>query len=159
MSNQKDKKTGVEELNSRFAHGLIQEGAALKNDSSHNFAEVGGEYLEAAEVLNNTSPNEPRRTTFANVFQALELYLKSFLLRKGKTLQYVEKTICHKVEDAIRECQELGWDEESLKEINEVSRSYTAKDFHYRSNGTWKMVEPAVLIAFVKFVRDAIKSG
>lgn len=134
----------------------------LGNDSDHNFAKLGDDYLSAAVMLHKG--NAPQWPTYGNAFQALELYLKCYLLKRGKTLHYIENAIGHRLQVALQECKKLGLDlsggdPKFIKKMMEFSRVYTRKDFQYRGSGEWEVFAPKDVIFFVRKVRDAVCGG
>lgn len=134
----------------------------LGNDSDHNFAILGDAYFTAAVILHKA--NAPQWPTYSNAFQALELYLKCYLRKRGKTLQYVENAIGHKLDIALEECKKLGLDlsdgdPKFRKKMMEFSRVYTRKDFQYRGSGQWEVYAPKDVIFFVNKVRVAVCEG
>src|SRR6185503_10474713 len=93
---------------STFPNGIVPFGHFLGNDTDQNFAKRGEEFLDGAKALNSEYKNAPKWCTYFNAFHSLELYLKSYLLRKGKTLDYVVREIGHKLRLALNESNQLG---------------------------------------------------
>jgi hypothetical protein len=135
---------------------IVQFGELLDNDSPQNFAQIGEEYLEAAKVVNSHFKNAPRWPTYSLAFQSLESYLKSYLLARGKTLQFVHKKIGHDIKAAYEEAKKnklvvkAGPGLEAS--VMAVSESYTNRDFHYRSIGSFTVMPADSLINFVEAV-------
>jgi HEPN domain-containing protein len=143
-----------------FLNDILPFGQFFGNDSDHNFAKLGDDYLSAAEIL--LKHNGPDWPTYANAFQALENYLKSYLLKKGRTPDYIKNEIGHKLQVALEECQKLGLDlsdgdAQFIEKIMGFSRAYTSKDFQYRRVGGWEVFLPGDVIFFVGKVRDAVQ--
>src|SRR6266571_8267842 len=95
----------LQAMNNIFPNGIAPIGQFLGNDSSHNFAKLGDEFLEAAKVLYEKYGNDPKWPTYFLAFHSLELYLKSYLLRKGKPLRWAEKEIGHNIRRATEEAK------------------------------------------------------
>src|SRR5258708_14144547 len=89
-------------------NGILPSGRFLGDDDPHNFSELGGKFLYAAKVLNREYKNAPEWPTLFLIFQSLELYLKSYLVLKGKTVDYIKYTIGHKLFLALVEAKNLG---------------------------------------------------
>jgi len=102
--------------------------------------------------------NRPGGPIYFLAFQALELYLKAYLLRKGVTLQHVTKKIGHSIEIAIKEAEEKGLrlnlDPGFRQALREFSEAYKRRDFQYRGNREGPVFLPGCLISFVDEVRS-----
>src|SRR6185437_2767868 len=119
------------------------------------------EYLEGAKILNAQWRNAPKWATYSNAFQSLENFLKSYLLKKGKTVDYLKYDVGHKLQVALLECEKLGLvlsdgDMKFIDKMMEFSRCYTGKDFQYHGFGQWELFAPNDLIFFVDKIRDAV---
>jgi hypothetical protein len=142
-----------------MANGSIMPipGRFLGNDSPHNFAILGDEYLEASKCLNKHFQTLAW-PVYQNAFLALEQYLKSYLLSRGATIHDVRK-IGHNLRAAMKKAKAKGLivNVSAAHEdaVMGVSDYYTQHDFRYRSNGEWELVAPDVLISFVEVVRTA----
>src|SRR5215472_15616421 len=64
-------------------------GSTSSTDSGHNFAKLGNEFLQASKFIHEGFKNTPKWPTYQTAFQALENYLKAYLLNKGATLEQV----------------------------------------------------------------------
>jgi HEPN domain-containing protein len=130
----------------------------VRNDSPHNFAELGHEWLTAAKVLNANGKNWPGGPIYFLAFQALELYLKAYLLRKGATLQHVTYKIGHSIQLAIKEAEGKGLglnlDPRFRQTLMEFSDAYKRRDCQYRGNQQGPVFLPGDLISFVDEVRS-----
>ena len=150
-------------MNVACSSGVVPFGQFLGNDSDHNFSKLGGDFLRAAKILNKEYQNAPEWTTCFMAFQALELYLKSYLLRKGRNLRYVEKQIGHKLTLAVKEAKTMGLILPVIPELEqavmEFSEIYSRKDLQYRSIGEWKIVPPDLLLSFVDEVVRAVSGN
>jgi hypothetical protein len=139
-----------------LSNRIVEVGQFLSNDSGHNFESLGNDFLKAAKILNKELQSAPEWPTYSMVFQSLELFLKSYLLRKGKELRYVEREIWHRLRLALDESKRLGLvlavNPEVEEEVMQLSEVYTRKDFQYRKNGEWKVVPPDLVILFVESV-------
>src|SRR5437773_2226940 len=130
-------------------------GNFLGNDSSHNFALLGDDFLDAAKCLKEQFQNISK-PVYLLAFQALELFLKSYLLSHGATLHDVKYKIGHKLHDALAEARAQGlilsFPTGVEDAVMRTSEYYTGRDFQYRNTGEWEVVRPDVLIAFVETV-------
>lgn len=137
----------------------VRGGFFLDNDSPHNFARLGDSFLQAAKYTNQGFQNRFEWPTFFLAFQSLEHHLKGYLLRHGKTLEYVHRQIGHNLRRALTEAKAAGLalkiDPRLETLVMDVGDSYHSKDFQYRSIGEWEIMLPDVLIKFVELVRSA----
>jgi HEPN domain-containing protein len=144
-----------------LSDGILPTGRFLDNDSPHNFAKLGREFLEAAKFTHVGFQHVPTWPTLFLLFQSLELFLKAYLLAYGTDMRHIERTIGHKLCDALAEAKAKGLLVDVPKDwedaIMAMSRHYTAKDFQYRSIGSWKQVFPDYVIAYVEAVAKAVK--
>jgi HEPN domain-containing protein len=138
---------------------ILPFGRFLGNDSDHNFAHLADDFLKAARFANNGFANLPKWPTYFLAFQALENYLKSYLLRMGATLDHVHHDIGHKLRDALDEAKSRGLVlkvPSSIEDaIMELSELYSKREFQYRSIGQWKLIPPHIVIDFVDEIRMA----
>jgi HEPN domain-containing protein len=129
------------------------------NDSRHVFARLGDEYLETAKFANEGF-KEPKWPTFLNAFQALENYLKAYLLSKGVTLEQA-RNIGHNLRVALKEAQALGLVVNSSpaaeQAVMKVSDYYADDEFRYVGVGEKTLVPPHLVITFVDQVRRDAK--
>jgi hypothetical protein len=134
-------------------------GILLGNDSPRNFAKLGEDFLQAAKFTNDGFKNRFEWPTYFLVYQSLEHYLKSYLLNRGRTLDYVHKQIGHNLKRALDEAKAVGLVLNAPAGFEElvmdVGSSYSNKDFQYRSMGSFTVTLPDVLIGFVEHVRIA----
>ncbi len=119
--------------------------------------------MEGAEILNQKHKNAPKWITYLVAFTALENYLKSYLLSRGKTLDYIVEEIGYKLQVALAECETLGLDLRDgnrpfIEKMMELSRVYTTKDFQFARIGNWELFPPSDVIFFVGKIRDKIKA-
>ena len=146
-------------VNATFPNGILPFGQFLGNDSSHNFAKLGDEFFEAAKVLYEKYGNDPKWPTYFLAFHSLELYLKSYLLRKGKPLRWAEKEIGHNIRRATEEAKKIGLilqvDPKLEQAVMKLSDVYRKRDFQYRRMGEWEMVFTDSVLSFVDAVRAA----
>jgi hypothetical protein len=141
--------------------GIVPYGHFLNNDSPHNFCTLAREFLDAAIYTHAGFKRVPMWPTFLLIFQSLENFLKAYLLANGATMDHLQFTIGHKLCDALAEAKAKGlvvnvhkdWEDA----IMTMSRDYTAKDFQYRSNGSWTQVYPEYVIDYVEAVAKVVK--
>ena len=135
-------------------------GRFLGNDSPHNFAKQGERYLQAAKFTNQGFANVPEWPTYDAAFRALELYLKSYLLMRGATLEHVHRVIGHKIQDAMNEAKgkglTLNLDADFEAAVMKLSELYTKREFQYRSIGQWELLPPDYVIAFVEHIGTVV---
>ncbi len=150
---------GPSQTSDPLAQGLGIGGRFLGNESPRNFAKLGEEFLKAAKFTNKGFENRFEWPTFFLVYQSLELYLKSYFLSRGRTLDYVRKEIGHNVKRALDEAKTAGLvlnAQPGVEElVMEIGASYSNKDFQYRAMGSFEVTFPDVLIGFVEHVRAA----
>ena len=131
----------------------------LGNDSSHNFAKLGEQYLKAAKATNEDFQHRFEWPTFTLVYLSLELYLKSHLARHGFTEEQLRRRIGHNIRLALAESKTHGLTLNLRPGIEDlvldISTQYTNKDFQYRSIGSFDVTFPDLLIEFVEQVRIA----
>ena len=89
----------------KMSDGVAPSGSFLDNDTAHNFANLGRDFLDAAKVVNKHFKNAPMWPTYLLVFQSLENYLKAYLLAHGATLNHVKHKIGHRISDALAEAK------------------------------------------------------
>jgi HEPN domain-containing protein len=138
--------------------GVVPYGSFYRKDSDINFASLGDEFLNAAKVLSEHD-KMPTSPTYFLAFQALELYLKAYLRRKGASLKDIKAKIGHSIQRAIEEARRQGLvlntHPEREKTINQMSGTYERRDLQYCSIGSWTLILPKDLISFVDKVRCA----
>ena len=131
----------------------------LDNNSPRNFAKLGAQFLQATRFTNEGFQNGLQWPTYFLAFQSLELYLKCYLLSRGRKLVYVRNDISHDVKRALDEAKKeglvLNGPEELEDLVADVGDSYLKRDFQYRSIGRFTLMAPDVLIGFVEQVRAA----
>ena len=75
-------------------------------------------------------------------------------------MRHIERTIGHKLCDALAEAKAKGLAVASPKDVEDavmaMSRDYTARDFQYRRIGQWTHVFPKYLIAYVEAVGKVV---
>jgi hypothetical protein len=129
------------------------------NESVHIFARLGDEFLETAKFAKEGF-KDPKWPTFQNALQALENYLKAYLLSKGVTLEQA-RNIGHNLRIALKEAQALGLVVNSSPEAEEavmkVSDHYADHELRYAAVGEWTLVPPHLVITFVDQVRRDAK--
>jgi HEPN domain-containing protein len=134
-------------------------GSFLSNDSAYSFLNLGDTFLRAATLLNQAYENRCEWPTYFLACQALELYLKGYLLRRGRDVDYVRKKIGHNLKLAFDEAKAKGLGltaEPWLQElVMNVGDAYYRREFQYQSVGEWSLPLPKALIAFVEQVRLA----
>ena len=140
-----------------LASGLGIGGRFLDNDSPHNFAKLGKLHLQAAKFTNAGFANVPEWPTYDLAFHALEVYLKSYLLMRGATLEHVHRVIGHKLRDAMADAKSKGLSLNNLApgfedSVMKLSELYTKREFQYRNIGQWELLPPDYVIAFVEHV-------
>src|SRR6266481_3576396 len=117
-----------------FPNGIVPTGSFLGNDSGHIFARLGDEYLQAAKFTNEGF-KEPKWPTFHMAFQALENYLKAYLLLKGVTLDHVRQNIGHDLRAALKEAKARGLvlktNPAAEEAVMKVSEYYSGTQFRY----------------------------
>jgi hypothetical protein len=142
-------------------NGIVPMGHFLDNDSPHNFAKLGREYLDAAKFTHAGFKGEPMWPTYFLLFQSLENFLKAYLLAHGASVEHVRRKIGHKLCVALTEAKAKGLAVAAPKDVEDavmaMSRDYTARDFQYRSIGQWTHVFPNYLIDYVEALSNTIK--
>jgi hypothetical protein len=140
--------------------GLVPFGSFLRNDSPHNFANRAKEFLTAAKILYEQGDKMPNDPTYLLTFLALELFLKTYLLGKGATLEHVSspRKIGHSVQQAMKEAEGKGLtlniDPKFHENVMQFSEAYKRRDFQYRSNRQALIVLPGNLIKYVERVKS-----
>jgi len=137
--------------------GILPFGRFLGNDSWRNFAKLGEDYLQASKMLNDGFKSAPKWPTFQAAFQALEHFLKAYLLLNGATLDHLQHGIGHKLQDALSEAKAKGLilkvDPSVEEAVMKVSEYYTDTQFRYTGSGEWTLVSPHLVITFADQVR------
>jgi HEPN domain-containing protein len=141
--------------------GIVPFGSFLDNDSPHNFSNLAGEFLQAARFSNHGFDNRPVWPTYFLAFQALELYLKSFLIRRRATVDHVRRRIGHDLQRALKEAKAKGLNipiQPSVEAlVMKMSEYYKSREFQYKGiNGQWTVMPPDALIFFVDTVGKTI---
>lgn len=138
--------------------GIVPFGSFLGNDSPHAFAKQGDDYLDAAKILNDAYKGAPNHPVYQNAFQALELYLKGYIVLKGAIKpEDLQKKIGHKLRDAMKVAKDNGlnvsFDPTAEEMVMEVATYYTDTQLRYTAFGEWPTVAPFLVIKFAAQVR------
>ena len=132
-------------------------GRVSSSDSGHDFAKLGNEFLQASKFIHEGFKNTPKWPTYETAFQALENYLKAYLLNKGATLDQV-RDIGPNLRVALLEAKAKGLvlkvDPVVEEAVMKVSDYYTAKSL---GSGEWTSVSPHLVISFADQVRRDIR--
>ena len=123
-------------------------------------------YFRAAQVLEKTEfevthPDAPTRHLY---YHSVELFLKSYLMLKGKTVDDV-KRIGHRVYCLATACDDLGlsFDDEDIDVIQLMSEGSTIIQARYIETGcfTWPTIEALdrTCISLHSSVRKALKTA
>jgi HEPN domain-containing protein len=108
-------------------------------------------------MLNDGFKSAPKWPVYQNAFQALELYLKAYLLMKGATVDDLREKIGHRLKDALVEAKAKGltlkFDPKAEEAVMEVSELYTDTQLRYTANGQWTLVPPFLVISLADQVR------
>lgn len=104
-------------------------------------------YVEAARILTRaqaktTHPDAPIRFLY---YHAVELFLKSFLVLRGKTADEVRKEYGHEFTQLRRNCEDLGLvlDDEDIQVIDLIGSADTLIRARYIETGPfrWPAIE------------------
>jgi hypothetical protein len=137
--------------------GIPPTSSFVGNESWHNFAKLGDEFLQASKFIHEGFKSIPKWLTFETAFQALEHYFTAYLLLKGVTLDHVRQNIGHDLRTALKEAKAKGLvpkvDPAVENEVMKVSEYYTDAQFRYTGSGEWTAVSPHLVIAFVDQIR------
>ena len=128
--------------------------------ASPNFVKLGEDFLQAARFINEDFMGVPKWPTYNAAFEALENFLKAYLLLKGATLEHVQDELGHRLRVALSEAKEKGLvlkvDPSVENAVMSASDYYTDRQSRYSSSGEWSLVPPHSVIVFVDQVqRDA----
>lgn len=126
-------------------------GAILGKDTCHSFAKLGEDFLQASKFIHEGFASVPKWPTYQAAFQALENFLKAYLLLKGATLDHVREL---KLRDALSEAKAKGLtlkvDPSVEREVMKAAEYYTEGQ---TQSGEWKLVQPYLIITFADQVR------
>jgi HEPN domain-containing protein len=133
----------------------------LGNDCPYNFATLAREFLDAAKYANEGFKHKPTWPTYFLLFQALENFLKAYLMAHGADVPYLKHEIGHQVERALTEAKAKGLtvpvSQTFEHDLMEMSKIYTARDFQYRGLGMWEnLLFPAALIEYIEAVANTV---
>jgi len=95
------------------------------------------EFLSAANILLNTPPTELGHSvvTYYLAGHSAELFLKSYLFKKGITADELAKQYGHSLKLLIKKSRGLGLPEQcSTENIEKLGNIYTKKRTEYRQN-------------------------
>ena len=125
--------------------------------ASPNFAKLGEDFLQAARFINEDFMGVPKWPTYHAAFEALENFLKAYLLLNGASLTHVHHELGHRLRAALSEAKEKGLvlkiDPAVENAVMKVSDYYTDGQSRYSSNGEWSQVPPHSVIVFVDQVQ------
>jgi HEPN domain-containing protein len=125
----------------------------VPTDSARDFHKLGSKFLKAARIIFEKNFPELDFPAFALAGQAIELFLKAYLLTKGLHVGELKK-IGHDLKSAFEIAEKHGLSQILKIEANErdalekLSLVYQSKDFHYKSQGSWMPPMPDWTIDF-----------
>ena len=130
----------------------------LGPDHPHNFSKLGKNYLEAAKILDSHHQNQPDWPTFFVVCQALELYLKAFLVAHRVSVEDLinRKVFGHNLQLGFEKAIKLGLGErldftdELRRCVAVINQPYKERDFQYKGSGSWELIFISPLISLVE---------
>ena len=119
------------------------------------------------KVKDPRKPNNPLDhhapfSAYYLVSHSVELFLKSYLRGKKKSLKELKK-IGHDLVEAIIQCEALGIKElieikeDTKAEIELLNQTYASKDFEYFKQGYYKLPYYERICFFSEELRDATK--
>jgi HEPN domain-containing protein len=126
----------------------------VPTDSARDFYKLGSKFLKAARIIFEKG-NFPELDfpAFALAGQAIELFLKAYLLTKGLHVDELKK-IGHNLKSAFETAEKHGLSQILKIEANErdalenLSLVYQSRDFQYKLQGSWKLPMPNWTIDF-----------
>jgi hypothetical protein len=122
-------------------------------NSPHSFHKLGSEFLNAARLVFENGNPDLHFPGYTLVAQAIELYLKAFLLAKGQNVNNL-KSIGHNLTLAFETAEKHGLSKHFIIRADErgylekLSVVYKNKDFQYKVQGTWELPFPGWTIDF-----------
>lgn len=133
----------------------------VPTDSAHDFYKLGSEFLKAAHLVFEKSP-ELDFPGYALIGQAIELYLKAYLRAKGQSVNDL-KSVGHNLKSAFDRAENLGLLKHFSIEANErealekLSQVYQSKDFHYKNQGNWELPFPNWTASFANRLSQCVE--
>jgi hypothetical protein len=117
--------------------------------SAQSFAQLGDQFLLASTFIHDGFKSTPK--TYEAAFQALEYFLKAYLLLKGATHNDFGPNVRHALQEAKAKGLVLKVDPNVEDTVMKVSDHYA--DGRFSPAGEWLELPPQLVITFVDQVR------
>jgi len=138
-------------------------GTSLNSESSHRFAKLGDKFFDAAKLLDAHYQNQkasPAWPFYDAAYRAIELYLKSYLLRHGATVDDLRDGTCRKLTTALTQAKQIGLvlnvRPDAEAQIMKCGEPFAGSDFQRRSVVGCELAFPDALLEFIESVRAAV---
>jgi HEPN domain-containing protein len=121
-------------------------------DSAKGLIQLGEQFWMASRFIHEGFKSTPKWPTYQAAFQALENFLKAYLMLKGAT----RNEFGHNVRESLQEANAKGLvlkaDPKVEETVMTISDYYTDSQ-RYSPTGEWAQVPPHLVITFVDQVR------